>query len=88
MKKMETCESCRFYFPTDKQGNQGECRWEPPKLFALPGRPPIAGARPTIKLQSLFPPVRSGAWCGRYEVRTEPLKTPEDAKILKLAEDD
>ena len=83
---METCESCKFYFPIDKQGNQGECRWEPPKLFALPGPRPVVGAPPSLVLQSLWPPVKSGAWCGQYESRTEPLKTPEDSKTLKLAE--
>jgi len=66
---METCKSCRFYFPTDKNGNQGECRIEPPKLFPLPAGSSIAGGRPMIELRSLFPPVKSGAWCGRYEER-------------------
>ncbi len=80
---METCESCRFYFPVDKSGGQGECRWEPPKLFVLPAGSSIAGGRQMIELRSLFPPVKSGAWCGRY-IRT--FEKPENKKTLKLAE--
>jgi len=68
---METCESCRFYFPVDKSGNQGECRFEPPKVFVLPKASSFAGVPPEIILQSLFPPVKSGAWCGRYEKTDE-----------------
>jgi len=64
---METCESCRFYFPVDKSGSQGECREKPPKIFVFPKGSPFAGAPPEIVLQSLWPPVKSGAWCGRYE---------------------
>lgn len=75
---METCESCRFYFPMDKVGNQGECRWEPPKLFALPAGSPIAGGRQMIELRALWPPVLSGAWCGRYEKWAGPIETSED----------
>ncbi len=82
---METCGSCRFYFPIDKNGNQGECRFEPPKVFVLPKGSPFAGAPPEIVLQSTFPPVKSGAWCGRYEKRAEPLDIPEDEKTIKLA---
>lgn len=72
---METCESCRFYFPIDKSGNQGECRFEPPKVFVLPAGSSIAGGRQMIELRSLWPLVKSGAWCGRYEGFTEPLET-------------
>jgi len=89
---METCESCRFYFPTDKQGIQGECKWEPPKLLMFPKSPPVMGAPPLIELRSLFPPVKSGSWCGQWEVRRKPPGTfeivPENKKTLKLAEGD
>lgn len=74
---METCESCRFYFPIDKNGNQGECREKPPKIFVLPAGSSIAGGRQMIELRSLFPPVKSGAWCGRYEVERKPPGTFE-----------
>ena len=81
---METCESCRFYFPIDKNGNQGECRWEPPKLFALPAGASLAGGRQMIELRALWPAVKSGAWCGKWEKRTEPLDIPEDEKTAQL----
>lgn len=84
---METCGSCRFYFPIDKAGNQGECRWEPPKLFVLPGALRLSACRPRLSC-ALWPPVLSGAWCGRYEKRKEPLGIPEDKKTIKLAEGD
>lgn len=83
---METCESCRFYFPIDKSGNQGECRWEPPKLFALPGRASVVGGPPTIELRALWPPVLSGAWCGRYEGFTKPLET--ETGEMRICRDD
>ncbi len=88
---METCESCRFYFPIDKNGNQGQCRWEPPKLFVLPAGSAIAGGPPNIELRALFPILKSGAWCGRWEVPQLPPGTvveivPEDEKTIKLAD--
>jgi len=82
---METCESCKFYFPVDKTGNQGQCRLTPPKIFALPGPSSVVSGQPSIALQSLWPSVRSGAWCGRWEVPRLPPGTvveivPEDEK--------
>jgi len=82
---METCKGCRFYFSVDKDGSQGECRLEPPKLFVLPGRAKVVGLPSPIELRSLFPPVMPGAWCGQY---VKGFEAEKSTKTINLAEEE
>lgn len=62
---ISNCETCVFFNPNmDKHGSQGECRYEPPKIFAF-NQASQFGPGKTV-LQALYPVVPASSWCGCF----------------------
>ena len=72
---MDTCSSCFFFAPIDKQPS-GLCRRFPPVPMLVPG-PPAAldpNKTPTLMVQAHFPPMNPNGWCGEH-------MTPQEAAM-------
>lgn len=63
---VECCGQCQYYLPNkDKHGAEGQCHFEPPKVFTLPAKK-FDGTM-QVGLHSIFPAVTETSWCGCWE---------------------
>lgn len=68
---IESCESCKYFFPT-------HCRKDPPQCFIVPDK------EGTYKVVSGFPPVEPTNWCGSYEQKETSLLNDELDALQEL----
>lgn len=63
------CANCVFFEgrpdPVTGKTSGGICRRNPPTPIVLYGQNALS--QPTVNLQSHFPPVGAGEWCGEHE---------------------
>lgn len=65
-----TCDKCRFSRPVAESGgpDQGyQCRRHPPQVIAGVVPPAVHGGHAGMHVQTVFPVVPAGEWCGEYQ---------------------
>lgn len=81
------CAHCSVYVPNLPDTRTGVCRRGPPHPFLVPGPPNFATpGQPSLRIQSVWPPVAADHWCGQYEPFAVGQAMPIDARLSAEAE--
>lgn len=68
------CRTCRYWFQPDEKVDSGICHKFPPQVFPFPVQQTNLSLVPgtmnhvSLRLQSFFPPMDGGGWCGKWSL--------------------
>lgn len=60
MNVLRACGNCKFWQETREGAEEGQCRTEAPKMFAVPGK---FG----LQFMSTWPASKRNDWCAKFE---------------------
>lgn len=76
---LDSCATCRFYFPDDRAGGrQGLCDAAPPMPVFVPTMDPLT-RQEGLSLQAIRAPVGMNHWCGSFKPGEHPVAARERA---------